>query len=596
VNFFQTLLQIIEVGRAQALVRIIPLGAAMLLIGIAYDHVNYRGLNDAQSMDNAQLARQIARGQGFTTEFLRPHAIAQLRDFAVAQGKKNGHRGDLFPPDQFPPGAPRILPDTYNAPGYPYLLAAWFRLVHPEFEEPSSSIVAAHSFSGDQWIPPLNQIFMLLTALMVFILGHRLFDQRVAWMSLIAFLGTDLVWSYSVTGLSTTLLMFLVTAVMICAVEIVSVGEACFVSEERSFGPAWIWALGLAVFLVAACLTRLHLVILLIPLTIVLLVMRRASYFLPIAIGVFVLGILSLWFLHVKSICGNPLGSNTPLLLFGEGNYKNNEIYCTMSLPSYEQLFRDASKKEYSGFRYHFEHAWSLLGANPLILLFGASLLHQFKRRATWLFQWLLFISALFLIAANNLGVFNPESLSSWNIIIVLFPCMIVIGGAFFFILLDRLNLHMGLLITIIVTVTLLLSAMPLGLRVADAPTLNYNYPPYVPPMLKLLGEYSGTDEWVTTDMPWATAWYSDRASLWLPDSITEFQNLHDNVCNTGILMLTPVSWEEPTETFKTGEYKDWFSFAMDLPVPPTFPLSVHTLTAGPNYSLWSDRPRWQGK
>ena len=196
-------------------------------------------------MDNAQLARQIVRKQGFTTEFLRPQAVAQLRDYALSQSLQTGKPRDLFPSDRFPTGTPRVLPDTYNPPGYPYLLATWFYLTHPEFEQVSSSMNTGRMYSGDRWIPLLNQSFMLLTAVLIFALGRRLFDDRVAWMSMVAFLGTELVWHYTVTALSTSVLMFLVTATLMCALEICCVGEACFENEDRSFTPAWLWGLSL---------------------------------------------------------------------------------------------------------------------------------------------------------------------------------------------------------------------------------------------------------------------------------------------------------------------------------------------------------------
>jgi 4-amino-4-deoxy-L-arabinose transferase-like glycosyltransferase len=597
-NFIQSTLQLVEVGKGQVLVRLVPLVTALLIIGIACNLSIYRGLNDAQSMDNAQLARQIVRGQGFTTEFLRPHAVAQLRDYAVSQSLMTGKPRDLFPPDQFPPGKPRILPDTYNPPGYPYLLAAWFYLIHPEFDQLPSAMSESHIYSGDRWIPLLNQIFLLMTAILVFALGRRLFDERVAWMSMVAFVASDLVWRYTLTALSTSVLMFLVTAVLFCTVEIFCVGEACFESEDRSFTPAWFWALALSLLLTAACLTRLHVLVLLVPLFLLLLVMPRASFFLVAVIALVVIGLVTPWFLHVNTVSGNPLGSNTPLMLFGEDDYQGNQIYCTTSIPSYERLFKDASKKEYSGFLWNFEHAWTLLGANPLILLFGASILHQFKRRRTRLFHWLLFGCALALIAANNLGSPTPEALGSWNILVVLFPSMLVIGGAFFFILLDRLNLQLWLLNNLIVTTTLAITVLPLLLTLTTSNSLYYNFPPYMPPVIKTFGQFSEPDEWITSDMPWATAWYADRASLWLPDSISDFQNFHDNVCPTGLILLTPVTWAQPIATVMTGEYKDWFPFVVGLSPPQNFPLSVHTATGpgGPDYSLWSDRPRWQVK
>lgn len=609
-NFIQRMVQVVEVGKGQILVRIIPLLVAVAIIGGTFDLIIYRGLDDAQSMDNAQLARQIVRGKGFTTEFLRPFAVAQLRDYALTQGLETGKSRDLFPSDQFPPGTPRVLPDTYNPPGYPYLLAMWFHLTHPEFDQTPTAMSTTHIYSADRWIPLLNQGFLLLTAVLVFALGFRLFDERVAWISLVAFLGTELVWRYTLTALSTSVLMFLVTMVLMCALEIFSVSEACFENEDRSFAPAWFWGFAVSLLLAAACLTRLHLLVLLIPLFVLLILMPRESLLLFAVMALMVFGLVTPWFLHVNAVSGNPLGSNTPLMLFGEDDYTGNQIYCSTSIPSYERLFKDALKKEVSGFRWHLEHAWNMLGANPLILLFGASILHQFKRRRTRAFHWLLFGCAFVLVAANNLGSANPEALGPWNTLVVLLPCMIVIGSAFFFILLDRLNLQIRILHNLIVTTTLTLILLPLVLTLTSFTNVYYNFPPYIPPVIKTFGAFVEPNEWFTSDMPWATAWYADRPSLWLPDSIADFESLHDNICPTGLLMLTPVSWGEPVTTFTDGEYKDWFPFIAGASLPPNypyvdglsvpsnFPLSVHTETGsnGPGYSLWSDRPRWQAK
>jgi 4-amino-4-deoxy-L-arabinose transferase-like glycosyltransferase len=522
--------------------------------------------------------------------------VAQLRDYALSQSQQNGKTRDLFPSDQFPPGTPRILPDTYNAPGYPCLLATWFYFIHPEFDQVAMAMSTSHIYSADRFIPLLNQVFMLMTALLVFALGRRLFDDRVAWISMLAFLGTDLVWHYTLTALSTNVLMFLITAMLTCALEIFCVGETCFANEDRSFAPAWLWSFAVALLLAAACLTRLHLLVLLIPLFVFLMIMPRANFLLFAVIALVVIGLVTPWFLRVNTISGNPLGSNFALLLYGLGDYSGNQIYCTTSIPSYEQLLKDAGKKETIGFRWHFEHAWDLLGSNPFILLFAASILHQFKRHRTLIFSWLLYGSAFVLIAANNLGSANPDALGPWNAVVLLLPCMLVIGTAFFFILLDRLNLQMKLLQNLIVITALALTVIPLVLTLTSGNNMYYSFPPYMPPVIKSVAQYADPDEWVTSDMPWATAWYADRASLWLPDSISDFQNLNDNVCPTGILLLTPITWSEPISTVTSGEYKDWLPFVAGLPLPSTFPLTAHTMTApgGPDYSIWSDRPRWQ--
>ena len=595
-NFFQNTLQSVEVGKGNIFAQIIPFLTALLVVAGAYDFMIYRGLNEAQSMDNAQLARQIVRGQGFTTEFLRPQAVAQLRDYAATQSVLLSKSHDLFPSDRFPPGSPRILPDTYNAPGYPCLLAAWFECTHPEFDELPLSMVAARMYSPDRWIPILNQIFMILTAVLVFTLGIRLFDQRVAWLSMLCFLGCDTVWHFTLTALSTSFLMFLITAMLMCVLEIFRVGEAAFESENRSFGPAWNWGFAVALLLAAACLTRLHLVVLLVPLVVFLVIMPRGSFALFLVIALLVIGFITPWFLHVNAVSGNPLGSNFAYLLYGEGDYTGNQIFCTTSIPSYQQLFKDATKKEISGFLWHFDHFWTLLGTNPVVLLFVASILHQFKRRRTRLFHWLIFSCAIAIITANNLGVPNPETIGPWNTVVILLPCMLVLGSAFFYILLDRLNVQIRLLSNVIVIAIVALTLAPMIITITTDSNQYNNFPPYWSPSIKAFGQFAQPDEWVTTDMPWATAWYADRASLWLPDSVADFENFHDNTCPSGILLLTSVSLSEPLSNFKSGEYKDWFSFVTDQPAPTTFPLQAHfsTTPGGPDYSVWSDRPRWQ--
>lgn len=597
--FIQSLLQSVEVGKSAFLVRIIPLITALIVVVAAADFVVYKGLGDQQSMDNAQLARQIVRGHGYTTQFLRPHAVSQMRDFVMAQSLKSGKPGDLFPSTQFPPGTPRVIPDTYNPPVYPYLLATWFFITHPEFEQTAGAMSQSRLYSPEKLIPLLNQVFLFLTAVLIFIMGRRLFDDRVAWMAMISFLVTELVWRYSLTALSTTFLMFLVTAILLCLVEIMRVSEASHDNDEISFAPAWIWAVIVAGLLGVACLTRLNMLVFLVPMIVFLAVMPKPGYAMMPVILIIVAGIVAPWFFHLEKVSGNPLGSNTSLMLYGQGEYKGNQIYCTTSIPNYERLFKDATHKETSGFRYHFEHAWTLMGSNPLIILFVASLLHQFKRRRTRVFHWLLVGCAFALVAMNNLGVPDPQPLDPWNIMIVLLPCMLVIGGAFFFILLDRLNLQLWLLNNLIVTITLVITALPLTLllTLGNENPYPYNFPPYWPPAVKSLAQTATPDEWVTTDMPWATAWYADRASLWLPDSINDFENLHDNVCPTGALIFTRLTWDEPVNTYTTGEYKDWLTFVIGVTPPSHFPLTQHMMTppGGPDMSIWSDRPRWMG-
>jgi len=588
-NITQAILHEVEVGKARVITYVVPLAIALFIVVLYYDYSLYHGLNDAQSMDNAQVARQIAQGHGFTTKFLRPYAVTQLHDYLTPK------TGKLFPNDQFPDGTPKIIPDTYNAPGYPYLLAGWFKLLHPKFDQSNDEIANQHMYAGDRWIPVLNQIFMILTAILVFAMGRILFDNRVAWVSFLAFVCSNLIWQYSITALSTNVLMFLVTAMLLALLKIFCVAEAHFENDEP-FWSVWLWTIALAVFLIAASLTRLHLLVLLLPVVAFLAMMPRTNFLLLPLVILLVVGAVIPWFWHVYQVCGSPFGSNIPELLRGEGSFPDNQIYCLPHIPSYEQIYKDLVKKEFSGFRWHFEHGWDLLGSNPMVLLFAASLLHRFKRPRANIFRWFAVGAAFCLIAANNLGDPTPDALGAWNTVIVLLPGMIVVGTAFFFILLDRLDLQLWLINNTIIITILALGAVPLILTVTTTETKYFNYPPYFPSIISQISQMAHPDEWVTTDMPWATAWYGDRASLWLPDKISDFEDYHDNYCPTGILFISSVSIEAPMSHMVSGEYADWFAVFAGSNIPPNFPFNSHANFEQfhIDYFIWSDTIRWK--
>ncbi len=606
-NTFQNLIRSIEVGKLEVITRLVPFFITLGVIALLYNFgpVNtplgplggtFRGLSDSQSMDTMQLARQIATGQGYTTKFIRPYALKQLRDQTTLRSLADGGSPDLFPAS-LPAEAPRVVPDTYNAPGYPYLLAAFFKVIHPNFNQGFKEISESHYYTPERLLPPINTIFMLMTAGLVFLLGYRLFDDRVAWLALCAFVLTNLMWQFTLTALSTSFLMLLVTAIMCCVVEIYCVGEACFQSEEHSFGMGWVWALVLALLLAVACLTRLHLIVLLIPLALVFGLMPQARAFLPVMIALIVVGAVIPWFWHMYRVTGNPLGSNLPLLLYGaDPAFAGNQIYCSTTLLDYNStLMKYIVQKEFQGCLFHFQNAWQLLGSSPLIILFAATLVHRFKRPRAQMLQWLTFGCLLVIMAVNNLGVSDPDVVSAWNNIVLLFPVMLVIGSAFFFIQFDRLDIQIGLVKGLIIIGVLVATSFPMLINFTTPRMQFYAYPPYMPPLIKVISQFAKPNEWVTSDMPWATAWYGDRASLWLPDSLTEFTALHDNVCPTGVLLFTPVTWLAPLDNIINGEQKEWAPFITKTNLPPNFPLRANTPTppGGPNYSIWCDRPRW---
>lgn len=578
----------IEVGRARPLTRLIPLAIVVLGIIALYnirihrDMKVYRGLNDMASMDNAQLARQLDRHQGFNTFFIRPYALAQVNAYKASHGQ-----AEPFPAALYPPETPRMIPDTYNAPGFPLLLAGFFKALNIDFDEPPATMNKNRAFGGDRWIPLLNESFILLTAGLMFLMGWRLFDERVAWMGSVAFVVSEFVWDYSLTALPVNLLMLLVTAFFFGATEVYRMAEEKFDHDDPSNGWAWLVVPALAILLGIICLNSLLLLILVLPFIVFLMLMRRTSWFFPFI----VLGIVGLmvapWFYHWYRVCGNPLGSNMSLGLLGQGEYSGNQVYCRTSIPDYTSLFSVFGTKQVAGFFYYFQHGWTLLGASPMLLLFAASILHEFRRRRVQAFRWLVIGCAFAIIFMTNLGDAQPGQFSSWNLVAILLPSMILIGSAFFFTLLDRMTTQLPLLTATIVVATLALICAPLVFVYNSLSPYSFNYPPYLPPYLSYIAHFVPPGKWMTSDIPWATAWYGDRPSLWMPDSVADFTRINDNICETYLVLITPETLAKPVTNLTTGEQKDWLPFALRLTIPDSFPLHHYIAAPGlPDYII----------
>src|SRR5689334_3662188 len=110
-EFVQTAVHALEAGGLSVWVR---RGAvAMGIIAIAGIYLyQFRGLSTSQGMDQAQIGRAIASGEGWKTKVARPRAIGQLQNHGRSVREK-------------------IWVDTYNAPLPPLVDAVALILVKP---------------------------------------------------------------------------------------------------------------------------------------------------------------------------------------------------------------------------------------------------------------------------------------------------------------------------------------------------------------------------------------------------------------------------------------------------------------------------------
>ncbi len=114
----QTAVFQIEIGRGRKIMQWLLLILLAAALSLVYTAGQFRGLNKRESMDMAQLARNLAHGQGFTTYVIRPLSLWQL--------EQNGWN------IQDKATRARLImnhPDICNPPLYPMVLAGLFKIL-----------------------------------------------------------------------------------------------------------------------------------------------------------------------------------------------------------------------------------------------------------------------------------------------------------------------------------------------------------------------------------------------------------------------------------------------------------------------------------
>src|SRR6187397_1048023 len=139
---------------------------AALWLGL-WGEPKFKGLNHERAIEQAQIAREIARGNGFSTKMIRPAAIWQFQ--------KNTGAFPLNP-----------TPDTYHAPLNPYLSAIILKAsnfvrmkLDKELKDPWEMSIKDRLYPGDRVLATVQLLFFLAAIFVNYLTFCRLFDQRL---------------------------------------------------------------------------------------------------------------------------------------------------------------------------------------------------------------------------------------------------------------------------------------------------------------------------------------------------------------------------------------------------------------------------------
>jgi 4-amino-4-deoxy-L-arabinose transferase-like glycosyltransferase len=536
-DFLQNLIHKLEVGGGMRYFRVGALLLVVVIAALLFDAGAAKNMTTSEGMDAAQVARNLARGKGFTTFFIRPFSISLVREH---NQEKHGlpELGQKFDDARLNGNHP----DLANPPVYPFVLAGLMKVAHfrypvdtshPFWSIPKARITEEGGrqfwrYQPDFLIAFFNQALFLAVVVLVFFLARRLFDVRTAWLAAGLVFGTELFWRFTVSGLSTLLALVVFTGLLWCLVWL----------EEELREPRW--GRG-RLFLLAAltgalvglgALTRYSLGWLILPVLAFLLLFSGKQRLLLAAVAFVAFAVVLMpWVARNYKVSGTPFGTAGYAIAQGAGGFPEHQLERSLAPDLSRVGFQSLRQKFLLNLRPIVQNDLPRLGGNWLVAFFLVGLLVNFANPAARrLRHFLLMCLGVFVfvqaLGRTQLSEDSPE-VNSENLFILLAPLVVVYGASLFYLLLDQLEFRLREIRYAVIGGFCAVVCLPLLLTLVPAASsilLHFQvplgeplaYPPYYPPSIQSAAGWCKADELTMSDMPWAVAWYGQSQCVWL--------------------------------------------------------------------------------
>lgn len=560
--------------------------------------VTFRGISSPAGMESAQMAREVASGNGQRTLVVRPYALRQIMN--------SGREADLA-----------SLPDTFRPPLPAWVLVPAFKVLPRYWEYEGTSRI----YLLDRVVAMGSIVFFVCGLGFSWLATRRIFDEHIAnWMIALLIFCQPL-WDVIRGGIA--------PGMMLCFFAMAVYGLTGALARMEEGGAARVghaFGIGIALALLSlthemggwliagfalAWVTRVR------PRGLVLVML------LPPALA------MGAWMWRNYTVCGDPLGAGKATL------------QAALALPQDTWLLRDFSghvpdadflyllRKMLANFIQQLQRFYEHMGSLVPACLFFLALLHPFRRsRATQLAGALLLVWLFGVIGMTITGL--PAGAQDDRQLHFLFlPVFSGFGLAFLAVLWARLrpatvrphpgfwNRNGAAFIALVISALPMLATLPMEAMVGLAARDRFaHWPPYLPDRMAAVRPLTKREEILYSDAPWAVAWYARRTAIWLPIKAEHFSRIQDtlkkqNAPVAGILLTPFASQGENLGDVFRGEYADWATqifrgygsaFGLDTQgAAPDFPFKeFHPLVGQPvgdrfiaEMVFLSDRKRW---
>jgi hypothetical protein len=607
--FLQDIIHKLEEGGGLRYVRVGLSVLAVVMMTVAYNWRAFRNMSTLEAMDAAQVGRNIAQGKGFTTLFLRPFSMYLVKSRNLEKADSGGQAStDLAE-------VKGMHPDLANPPVYPTVLAGLMKVI--PFDYTASTTKPFWSLNGvfaryqpDFVITIFNQLLFIGIIVLVFLLAARLFDRGVAWVTAILLFGTELFWRFSVSGLSTMLVVLLFMALVWALVLFDAQTAAPTPRPAKLFALAAV--AGALVGLIG--LTRYAAASLILPVLLFFIVFSGPQRVAISLIAVFAfVAVMAPWVVRNYQVSGTPFGTAGFAIMENTSVFPANRLERSLE-PDFHRLFLAAYWAKFiTSIRQIMSNDLPKLGGSWVSALFFVGLFLPFNSPTIRRLRYFLVASLIVLVVAQALGRTHLSEVSpdinSENLLVLLAPLIFMMGVSLFFVLLDQLQLPFPELRPAVIGIFVAVASLPLVFVFTPPKTPPVVWPPYYPPLIQKLAGWLKERELVMSDIPWGVAWYGQRQAVWLtlratpdtkdPSSHEDFFAISDFQKPINALYLTPETMDSRflSEWIKAGE-KSWGSFILESmiknEVPPTFPLRKSQHGWLPEQLVLTDWERWR--
>lgn len=507
--------------------------------------VSYRGLNSADAMDQAQIARSVARGEGFTTKFLRPIELkSAVQSYKRAKGQSEAV-----------PHALLEMKDTTHAPLNICALAVTLRLSgYYRFERERMDINESYLYGGDRVVSCTSMLLYCFGVVLAYVLIASIFDEMIACVTSSLMLLNEGLLDIAVSGTALPLMMCCFLG------SLLFFRLAAAANEE--YGRT---AINVYLLLSAACLAMLCLsgwmgIWPTIGVIVCAGVLYRAKVGFGIPMAVVVLLALVVVAYLNRQASGSMLGTAAYALYEGFGGGADGIMRATtphgLPFDSTNVMLRlCAQTLRMAG------DCYEGMGAIFVAPFFLLALFNRFKRKATNTIKWVTFSAWSF--GTLGMSVYGGGEFGHSSSLYILFvPVFCSFGLALIFNFLSRLRLEEAVVPVAKGLAVFFVVLMASGAFLASVPMSMYEgivrgakarpfYPPYLPPTLnKDLHDITRPGEVIVSDQPWAVAWYADRHSVWIPRSIADFVSIEklcsENDVKVQGVLITASSHSDP--------------------------------------------------